>query len=136
MISLPDNHDQFVADTMALVLRVEGRRLGIVAKACFERVESGAATMWIPGMVWAEVLYLAEKRRIQSTFAQIAEYADRFNSWRQHPLDRAIVEAAAEITDVPELHDRLIAATARYLQAPILTNDPAIQASNFVQAIW
>ena len=40
------------------------------------------------------------------------------------------------ITDIPELHDRLIAATARIHNVELITNDPVIQASAFVRTIW
>ena len=43
--------------------------------------------------------------------------------------------AASEITDIHELHDRLIAATARYLDLPLITNDPVIRASEFVNIL-
>jgi predicted nucleic acid-binding protein len=46
----------FVTDTMGLVLRLERRRLGRQAKAIFEAVESGAATVYIPAFVLAEIL--------------------------------------------------------------------------------
>ena len=37
-----------------------------------------------------------------------------------------IIDSAFEIKDIPELHDRLIAGTARYLNLPLLTNDTVI----------
>jgi len=51
------------------------------------------------------------------------------------PLGLEILESAAEITDIPELHDRLIAATTRYLDLPIITNDPQIINSRFVKNV-
>ena len=36
---------------------------------------------------------------------------------------------------LPELHDRLIAATAKHLDLPIITNDPDICASEFVTTV-
>ena len=39
------------------------------------------------------------------------------------------------INDIPELHDRLIAATARYLDLPLITNDPIIRDSSFVEVL-
>jgi hypothetical protein len=47
-----------------------------------------------------------------------------------------VVRAAATIDDVPELHDRLIAGTAAWLDIPILTNDPVMMTSQHVQTIW
>lgn len=51
------------------------------------------------------------------------------------PLSLEILKTASEIDDIPELHDRLIAATARYLDIPIITNDPVILESRFVKSL-
>ncbi len=53
---------EFVTDTMGLVLRIEQRRLPSPVKAIFDAVESGNATVYVPTMVFAEILYLAEKK--------------------------------------------------------------------------
>jgi hypothetical protein len=47
-----------------------------------------------------------------------------------------VIHSAAQITDIPELRDRLIAGTARLLNSELITNDPVIQASNFVRTVW
>jgi len=46
-----------------------------------------------------------------------------------------ILKTASEIDDIPELHDRLIAATARYLGLSLITNDPVIKNSQFVEVL-
>jgi predicted nucleic acid-binding protein len=48
----------------------------------------------------------------------------------------AVVQSAAQITDIRELHDRLIAGTARLLDLDLITNDPTIQASDLVRTVW
>jgi len=40
-----------------------------------------------------------------------------------------------EMTDIPELHDRLIAGTARHLNLPLITNDPELLDSTFVKCV-
>ena len=52
------------------------------------------------------------------------------------PMGFEIVKSALQITDIPELHDRLIAATARSLDLSLITNDPKIQKSQFVNTVW
>jgi hypothetical protein len=47
-----------------------------------------------------------------------------------------VLQSAAQITDIRELHDRLIAATARLLDVALITNDPVIHASAFVKTVW
>ncbi|MCA1793601.1 MAG: hypothetical protein LC660_06970 [Desulfobacteraceae bacterium] len=46
-----------------------------------------------------------------------------------------IIKSASTITDIPELHDRLIAATAKYLELPLISNDPEIRDSEHVEVL-
>ena len=47
-----------------------------------------------------------------------------------------LVLAASEVDDVPELHDRIIVGTAKWLGVPLLTRDEVMQASRHVHTIW
>ena len=107
---------EFVTDTMGLVLRIERRRLGPGAKAIFDAVESGTATVYIPALVLAEILYLSEKQRISISLRAVTTHLEQFPNYKESPMSLAVIQSAAEITDVPELHDRLIAGTARSLK--------------------
>lgn len=127
---------EFVTDTMGLVLRIEGRRLGPTGKSIFDSVESGSSTVYVPGLVFAEILYLSEKQRIGLSLHTVNEYLSRFPNYKEYPMSLAVIQSAAQITDIPELHDRLIAGTARFLRLDLITNDPTIQASTFVKTVW
>jgi len=121
---------------MGLVLRIEGRKLGPTAKSIFDSVESGSATVSIPTLVFAEILYLSEKQRISLSLRSVTDYLNQFPSYKEYPLSLAVIQSAAQITDIPELHDRLIAGTARFLNLELITNDPTVQASTFVKTVW
>jgi predicted nucleic acid-binding protein len=121
---------------MGLVLRLEQRRLGSTAKVLFEAMEARSAMIHVPAIVFAEILYLSEKKRISLTLRSVEEYLARFPYCRECPLSFDVIQTAAEITDMPELHDRLIAATARTRHVELITNDPVIQASAFVRTCW
>ena len=82
------------------------------------------------------MLYLYEKPRITVSPNDIATYLATYPNYKEAPLDFAIIQAAAKINDIRELHDRLIAATAKALTFDLITNDPVIQASSFVNTIW
>jgi predicted nucleic acid-binding protein len=127
---------EFVADTVALILRLENRKMGTVAETIFDSVEAGNATIYVPGMAFAEILYLSEKKRISISLTDVSNYMQRFPTCKEHPLSFAVVRAASEISDIPELHDRLIAATARQLNLELVTNDSVIQSSAFVKTVW
>ena len=81
-----------------------------------------------------EVLYLFEKNRIDVGLLQTEELFKSRN-YQFEPLSFDILKTAAGIDDIPELHDRLIAATAKYLDLPLISNDPEIRASAHVTVL-
>ena len=38
--------------------------------------------------------------------------------------------------DVPELHDKIIASTAKYLESPIITKDKTLQDLSSIKTFW
>ena len=127
---------EFVTDTMGLVLRIEQRKLGPTAKPVFDSVESGNATVYVPALVFAEILYLSEKQRIHLSLHGVSDYLKQFPNCKVVPMDFSVIQSSAQIVDIRELHDRLIAGTARLLNLDLITNDPIIQASVFVKTVW
>jgi predicted nucleic acid-binding protein len=121
---------------MGLILRIEQRKSGPTSKAVFDSVESGNATVYVPALVFAEILYLSEKQRIRLSLQEVSDYLKQFPNCKVYPMDFAVIQSSAQITDIRELHDRLIAGTARLLNLDLITNDPIIQASSFVKTAW
>lgn len=132
--AIPRN--EYVTDTMGLVLRLEKRRMGGRAKDLFQLADRGEAIIHVPSMVLAEILYLSERRRITVMIQQVDSFLNHMPTYRTAPLTLPIILRAAQITDIPELHDRLIASTAASMQLPLLTNDPIISKSTSVRCIW
>ena len=126
----------YVTDTMALVLHLESRRMGALAMGAFRGAEAGGCKLHVPGMVLAEVMYLSEKGRIELSVAELKTYLTVHAGIAVCPMGLDVVEAAHEIADIPELHDRLIAGSARSLGLPLITNDPVIEDSTFVDTVW
>jgi len=127
--------DSYVTDTQALIKFMMGKK--VINDRChgaFQAADRGDTVIIIPAVVLMEVLYLFEKNRIKIDLLQ-AEDLFRSKNYQFEPLSLEILKTASEITDIPELHDRLIAATARYLDLLIITNDPVIMNSKFVKAL-
>ena len=127
---------KFVTDTIGLVLRIERRRLSEKVKLIFDSVELGNTIVYVPVIVFAEILYLSEKQRIRTSIDEVEDYLKKYPNYKEYSLNFAVIQSTAEITDIPELHDRLIAATARHLDRELITNDSVIQASRFVKTVW
>ncbi len=127
---------EYVADTMAVVLHLEHRRSTARVQQIFDEADLGNLKIRIPAIVLAEVLYLSEKGRISLSLKDVRDHIAKHPSFSEVPLDIEIISAAAQVTDVPELHDRLIASTARFLGLELITNDPKIRSSAFVRTVW
>jgi predicted nucleic acid-binding protein len=128
--------NSYATDTMALILRLEHRRLGGDGKSIFEKAENGKASLWIPAMAMAELCYLSEKKRIETNLSQLRAYMQKHDSIKTAPVSEQVVETAFQIRDIPELHDRIIAATAIVHNSILITNDPTIAASVHLKTIW
>lgn len=128
--------DDYAADTMAVVLHLENRRSSKRVTEIFEAASRGNSNIHIPSIVFAEILYLSEKRRITASLSDVEDHVSTNSNFHDAPLSIEIIRQAAKITDIPELHDRLIASTASVLGMKLITNDPKIQNSKFVDTIW
>ena len=88
----------------------------------------------------AEIVYLVEKNRLSSANAYAdlkAVIADPDHLFKTAPFTVEIVDTMRQIprTEVPDMPDRIIAATAIYFDVPVISRDGKIRSSN-VQTIW
>ncbi|MCP5050961.1 MAG: type II toxin-antitoxin system VapC family toxin [bacterium] len=127
---------KYATDTMGLILRMEKRKLSQTAKVIYNAAETGNTTIYIPAVVFTEILYLSEKQRISISIEDVEEYLKRFPNYQEFPLRFDVILKTAQIKDINELHDRLIAGTSFFLNVPLITNDPVIQASQFIKTVW
>jgi PIN domain nuclease of toxin-antitoxin system len=132
---------QVMLDTHALVwYLVAPNRLGGRACGALESADAGEATALIPAVVMAELIMIAEKRRIPG-FA-LPELEHVYDAVCRHPnfrllsLDVQTVWSARALNAIPDIFDRLLVAEARRIDAPILTCDRVICDSGLVQTIW
>ncbi|OHD64893.1 MAG: hypothetical protein A2096_10105 [Spirochaetes bacterium GWF1_41_5] len=91
--------------------------------------------IYISAITLAEVLYLSEKNRIKIDLQDIKKKIIGSNNYRIIDLTFDIVEEAKSVK-LNELHDRLIVATAKHFNLPILTSDKIITDSKIVKVIW
>jgi PIN domain nuclease of toxin-antitoxin system len=129
-----------VTDTHGLIWHLEDDpRLGSNARATFEACDRGEIIIYVPTICLVELVYLQEKGRIPANFK------GRFDALMQAGTSGLIsvdvtvdiVDAVSHVprTDVPDMPDRIIAATAMHLGLPLISRDSKIQVSN-VHTIW
>lgn len=130
----------YVADTHALIWYLEDSdKLGPEADRAFASADAGASRIFVPTICLVEIVYLTEKGRIPSEMKTALDaYLDAGNtSLETVALTRDVVRALESIDrqNVPDLPDRIIAASALSLNLPLLSRDRAIQTSG-VQVVW
>jgi PIN domain nuclease of toxin-antitoxin system len=128
--------DEFITDTMAIVLWLEKRKMPQKSKTIFINAKKNEVRLYVPAMVLIEIGYLSEKKKIDITLQGVFSYLKNNKNFSIHNLDTEIIRKTFEIIDIPELHDRIIAASGIVLKCPIITNDPKIIASTSVATIW
>ena len=128
--------NKYVIDTQALIKFLNG--VSVINKeidAILKKTDEGNNVIVVPAVVIFEVGYLHEKNRIPISLKDIENIISDSVNYVEEALTIDIIKSAFEITDIPELHDRLIAGTARYLDIPLITNDPVILRSAFLQCV-
>ncbi|MBN1584681.1 MAG: type II toxin-antitoxin system VapC family toxin [Anaerolineae bacterium] len=129
-----------VADTHALIwYLLDSPRLSAPALEWFEKCRLEGTRVGVSSISIVEIIYLVEKDRIPSaTIPLLAE------SLSEPPTLLEIVSFSETIAwavqqvpreQVPDLPDRIIAATAQYLDVPLITRDRKIMSSG-VYTIW
>ena len=129
-----------VADTHAAVwyLSNSSRLSSAAAKALDDASVAGDAIL-IPSISLVELTYLVEKGRVPAEARKrlVDALAEPGGPYELAPLD-GNVAAAVELIDrsvVPDMPDRIIAATALSSRAALVSRDGKIRASQ-IQTIW
>ena len=127
---------EYLADTVAVIRHfAKCGHIGKRAKAILEGGDRGENVICISVMSIAEIMYLAERNRIPLNLSAIRTNLAKLDNYKIINLDFDIVEVASGIGKL-ELHDRLIAASAKYLGIPILTSDEDIKKAGVIDVIW
>lgn len=106
----------------------------------FDDADAGEERILIPAIVLVEIIYLAEKGRIPHT--EVRNVIELLNANSDNsliaPLDLGIAMSLERIDrdSVPDMPDRIIAATALRLNLPLLTRDTRISALEVLSVVW
>jgi PIN domain nuclease of toxin-antitoxin system len=129
---------RYVSDTQCLLwYMTQDQRLPKIARTAFQQAKEGATQILVPSIVLVEAVFLAERQRVpKPVLNHLMALSDAPGAGIcVVPLDLAVARTVSDFgpAAVPELADRIIAATARAFNLPLLTTDPAIEASGRVK---
>jgi PIN domain nuclease of toxin-antitoxin system len=131
---------RYVADTHCVIWYLYAdSRLSANARATIERVAASGDQVAFSAITLAEIVYLAEKGRIQpDTYALLySAISARDAALAVVPSDEIVAGYLREVQrdQVPDMPDRIIAATALALGVPVISRDSKIRLSS-VATIW
>ena len=129
-----------VADTHAVLWYLyNDARLSATALAFMDSIEQAGDQIAISSIALAEMVYLIEKGKIAATaFERVVAVLEKANATLvEVPFDRTIADAMRQIdrTQVPDLPDRIVTATAMQWGVPVISRDRKIR-SSVVTTIW
>ena len=127
----------FVTDTHALIWWfTDSPKISLKASAIFEKCENGENVIFVPSIVMAEALSIFDKKRISFNFEKLFQEIHDSENFALIALDYPILQKMITLKDIPELHDKIIVSTAKYLNLPIVTKDQTLQKLPSIKTIW
>ncbi|MEA5469160.1 type II toxin-antitoxin system VapC family toxin [Spirulina sp. 06S082] len=129
-----------VADTHAIIWYIfNDSRLSDTARNTIETIANEGNLVGFSAITLAEIVYLSEKGRIASTTLDrlLGEVGKKDSVLTEIPFDRHIARAMKNVErmQIPDLPDRIIAATALYHDVPLISRDRQILLSS-ISTIW
>jgi len=129
-----------VADTHTVIWYLYGDpRLSSTARTWIETAATTGAQIALSSITLAEMVYLIEKGRIDAAvLSRLMAALDAADAVLvEVPFDRRVAERLFRVprAEVPDLPDRIIAATALYQAVPIISRDHKIRTSN-LSTVW
>lgn len=138
----------YTADTHALLWHFQevlalGRRrargLSGRARRIFAAADDGREVVLIPSIVLVELTYLSERGVVPPALLDrlLADLAQTPDNYRMIPLDLTVVTHLRDIppSAVPEMPDRIIAATAKATGTKLLSGDASMGTAG-VRVVW
>jgi len=132
---------RYVADTHSILWYLaKDRRLSKPARSAFQAAKNDRAQIFVPSIVLVEAVFLMQRQRIAK--AQVSKLFELSEDAKASicvvPLNMAVAQAVSDFgpAAIPDMPDRIIAATARALDVPLITADPIITESELVEVIW
>jgi len=126
----------YVLDTHILVWYFTGsQRLKSIIKNQIDKIRQQGGNLLVPTIVLSEAIDISEKRRVKIDFGKMYTLIQTEPEFEIVGFGPEIFAETLKIKEIPEIHDRIIVATARFYNAGIFTKDKIIRNSGEVKII-
>ncbi|MCU1287812.1 MAG: PilT protein domain protein [Acidobacteria bacterium] len=129
-----------VIDThVAIWYFADASQLSTPAETAIDNAEANAI-IFVSSVTIIELIYLIEKGKIPQDVLDLLRNAldDVTTAFRLIEISREIADEVGNVlrSTVPDMPDRIIAATALHLNLPLITKDSKIQSLQNINTVW
>jgi len=126
----------YVLDTYILIWYFIGsNRLHKELRERMDVTRNKGGRLLVPTIALAEALDIAEKGRVEFDFLEMYRLIQEEPEFEIVGFGFEIFDETIRIKEVKEIHDRIIAATAKFYQAGVLTKDKIISESGEIETL-
>lgn len=130
-----------IVDTHALIWHfTQDASLSSRARSILLDADRGAGGIIVPSIVLVEFIYLVERHRIpRDLIRRIVDLVGQTDiAYRMVPLDFDVARRLESVDreSVPDMPDRIIAATALVYKVPVLTKDSRLRKLGAIETVW
>ena len=127
---------RYVADTHAFLwYLIDSPKLSKKARAIFDLSTQGQAIIIIPAIVLLESIDVVDKKKVDLEFEKILFKLTQASNFVISEIDLGLILEVNKTKGFKDLHDRVIVATARVFDAPLISRDKFIQ-KIYHDVIW
>jgi PIN domain nuclease of toxin-antitoxin system len=126
----------FVADTHSFLWYLsDSPKLSNNARKIFDIADRGKVVIVLPAIVVLECLDVIEKKKVGIKFVNILSKISQASNFTLADVNWGLVLETEKVKGLKDLHDRIIIATARIFDAPIISRDKVIK-RHYSKTIW
>lgn len=126
----------YVIDTHTLIWYLTNdRRLSLRVESFLRSAEAGELTIVIPTLVLLECMDVFEKGRVRFDFQALMLRVTNARNFITAELNWNLILEVERTKGFKDLHDRVIVATARLFDAPLLSKDRVIRRL-YQKTVW
>ena len=111
-------------------------RLGNGAQAAFSDLQTRRGIGYVPAIVVAEVHYLSCHLQRTLDGDRILALIDLAPGSHLEPITRAHLLYFGRLSEIPEMHDRLIGAIALMHHATLVSRDSVLRSITAIKTVW
>ena len=129
--------DRYAIDTVAFIYYL-AEILPSKAEKIFQSAEKGDVKLILPSISIGEAIYVFKKQKKSRASEKISKMLENLGKCAYIEVKDLELQdwKNLAVSNIPELHDRMVVATAKKYKVPLITNDSEIIKSGEVKTLW